>query len=242
MSGYTGAGKKGIAQYEDKNRDKELDSPRIYALTQQHKHLKEMKAISNLSKEPIFTPIICDYPQGMLVNIPLYTDKMSKKYTKEDIYEMFAEHFDGSDIVKVRPLGYSENMIGSNNFANRDDMEIEINGNDDRIIITSRFDNLGKGASGAAIQCLNNAVTCLKLNFQIFYFQQFSHLRYLHYLFSFGSSASRRPSPNRLKATTVITRNKPGNTEICHASRIYTFAAVRIAPHSGIGGCTPSPM
>lgn len=119
MSGYTGAGKKGIAQYEDKNRNKELDSPRIYALTQQHKHLKEMKAISNLSKEPIFTPIICDYPQGMLVNIPLYTDKMSKKYTKEDIYEMFAEHFDGSDIVKVRPLGYSDKMIGSNNFANR---------------------------------------------------------------------------------------------------------------------------
>ena len=158
MSGYTGAGKKGIAQYEDKNRDKELDSPRIYALTQQHKHLKEMKAISNLSKEPIFTPIICDYPQGMLVNIPLYTDKMSKKYTKEDIYEMFAEHYDGSDIVKVRPLGYSENMIGSNNFTNRDDMEIEINGNDDRIIITSRFDNLGKGASGAAIQCLNIAM------------------------------------------------------------------------------------
>ena len=158
MSGYTGAGKKGIAQYEDKNRDKELDSPRIYALTQQHKHLKEMKAISNLSKEPIFTPIICDYPQGMLVNIPLYTDKMNKKYTKEDIYEMFAEHYGGSDIVKVRPLGYSENMIGSNNFANRDDMEIEINGNDDRIIITSRFDNLGKGASGAAIQCLNIAM------------------------------------------------------------------------------------
>lgn len=82
MSGYTGAGKKGIAQYEDKNRDKELDSPRIYALTQQHKHLKEMKAISNLSKEPIFTPIICDYPQGMLVNIPLYTDKMSKNILK----------------------------------------------------------------------------------------------------------------------------------------------------------------
>lgn len=94
----------------------------------------------------------------MLVNIPLYTSKMNKKYTKEDIYEMFKEHYAGSDIVKVRPLGYSETMIGSNNFANRDDMEIEINGNDERIIITSRFDNLGKGASGAAIQCLNIAM------------------------------------------------------------------------------------
>ena len=71
---------------------------------------------------------------------------------------MFKEHYDGSDIVKVRPLGYSEAMIGSNNFANRDDMEILVNGNDERIIISSRFDNLGKGASGAAIQCMNIAL------------------------------------------------------------------------------------
>lgn len=158
LSGYTGAGKKGIAQYEDKNRDKELDSPRLYALTQEHKHLKEMKAVSGLSKAPIFSPIICDYPQGMIVSVPLYTDKMAKKYTPADICEMFKEHYNGSDIVKVRDLGYTTGMIGSNNFADRDDMEIEINGNDDRILITSRFDNLGKGASGAAIQCLNIAM------------------------------------------------------------------------------------
>ncbi|HBN38080.1 MAG TPA: N-acetyl-gamma-glutamyl-phosphate reductase, partial [Ruminococcaceae bacterium] len=90
LSGYTGAGKKGIAQYEDSSRDAELDSPRLYALTQEHKHLKEMKAISGLSKKPIFSPIICDYPQGMVVSVPLYTDRMSKKYTIQDIYEMFA--------------------------------------------------------------------------------------------------------------------------------------------------------
>lgn len=158
MSGYTGAGKKGIAQYEDENRDSELDSPRIYALSQEHKHLKEMKAISSLNKEPIFTPVICDYPQGMVVIITLYTDKMNKKYTKDEIYEMYSNHYCGNNIVKVRPLGYTSGMIGTNNFANRDDMEIEINGNDDRIIITSRFDNLGKGASGAAIQCMNIAI------------------------------------------------------------------------------------
>lgn len=158
LSGYTGAGKKGIAQYEDNNRDKELDSPRLYALTQEHKHLKEMKAVSGLSKAPIFSPIICDYPQGMVVSVPLYIDKMSKKYTPADICEMFKEHYSGSDIVKVRDLGYTTGMIGSNAFADRDDMEIEINGNDDRILITSRFDNLGKGASGAAIQCLNIAM------------------------------------------------------------------------------------
>lgn len=158
LSGYTGAGKKGIAQYEDSSRDAELDSPRLYALTQEHKHLKEMKAISGLSKKPIFSPIICDYPQGMVVSVPLYTDRMSKKYTIQDIYEMFAEHYGNSDIVKVRRPGYTQSMIGSNQFANRDDMEIEINGNEDRILITSRFDNLGKGASGAAIQCMNIAM------------------------------------------------------------------------------------
>lgn len=158
LSGYTGAGKKGIAQYEDSSRDAELDSPRLYALTQEHKHLKEMKAISGLSKKPIFSPIICDYPQGMVVSLPLYTDRMSKKYTIQDIYEMFAEHYGNSDIVKVRRPGYTQGMIGSNQFANRDDMEIEINGNEDRILITSRFDNLGKGASGAAIQCMNIAM------------------------------------------------------------------------------------
>ena len=158
LSGYTGAGKKGIAQYEDSIRDAELDSPRLYALTQEHKHLKEMKAVSGLSKKPIFSPIICDYPQGMVVSVPLYTDRMSKKYTIQDIYEMFAEHYGNSDIVKVRRPGYTQGMIGSNQFANRDDMEIEINGNEDRILITSRFDNLGKGASGAAIQCMNIAM------------------------------------------------------------------------------------
>lgn len=157
LSGYTGAGKKGIAQYEDENRDTELDSPRLYALTQEHKHLKEMKAVSGMSKFPIFSPVICDYPRGMVVCIALYTDRMNKKYTVDDIYEMMSAHYEGSPIVKVRRPGYTTGMIGSNNFAQRDDMEIEINGNADRILITSRFDNLGKGASGAAIQCMNIA-------------------------------------------------------------------------------------
>ena len=155
MSGYTGAGKNGIAQYESKDRPKELDSPRQYALTQQHKHLKEMKAISKLDSEPFFAPHICDYPQGMVVSIPIFTKMLTKKFTKQDIHEMLCNHYEGEQFIKVRDIGYSETMIGSNNFANRDDMEIEINGNDERIVITSRFDNLGKGASGAAIQCLN---------------------------------------------------------------------------------------
>lgn len=158
LSGYTGAGRKGIEQYEDDSRDTELDAPRLYALNQEHKHLKEMQAVSKLSKKPIFSPIICDYPQGMIVSVPLYTDRMRKKYSKQDLYEMFCAHYGDSPMVKVRKPGYTQGMLGANRFSGRDDMEIEINGNEDRILITARFDNLGKGASGAAIQCLNLAL------------------------------------------------------------------------------------
>lgn len=158
MSGYTGAGKKGIEEYEDKNRDTELDSPRQYALTQEHKHLKEMKAISGLSRVPFFAPHICDYPCGMVVSIPIFTDMLTKKLTASDMQKIFSEHYSNEKFVKVRELGYTQGMISANAFDGRDDMEIEINGNDDRILITSRFDNLGKGASGAAIQCMNLAL------------------------------------------------------------------------------------
>ena len=155
MSGYTGAGKSGIAQYESNDRDIELDSPRQYALNQEHKHLKEMQAISGLKDKPFFAPHICPYPQGMIVSIPLFTDLMTKKYTPQELCEIFKKHYKDEQFVKVRDFGYTSGMLAANNFANRDDMEIEINGNNDRILITSRFDNLGKGASGAAIQCLN---------------------------------------------------------------------------------------
>lgn len=155
VSGYSGAGNKAIAQYEDPNRDTKLNSPRQYALTQNHKHLKEMAAISGLAQTPIFSPMICDYKCGMVVSIPLFTNMMNRKYSLNDVRDILAEHYEGKEIVKVRSVGFTENMIGANNFEGRDDMEIEVNGNDDRIVITSRFDNLGKGASGAAIQCMN---------------------------------------------------------------------------------------
>lgn len=157
VSGYSGAGNKAIAQYEDAERDTELDSPRLYALTQNHKHLKEMKAISGLEKEPIFSPMICDYKCGMVVSIPLFSEMLEGNYTINDVREILAEHYSENKFVKVRPEGYTENMIGANNFEGRDDMEIEVNGNSDRLVITSRFDNLGKGASGAAIECMNIA-------------------------------------------------------------------------------------
>lgn len=155
MSGYSGGGNKAIAQYDDNERNIELDSPRQYALTQEHKHLKEIKTICNLERTPIFAPHICDYYCGMVVSIGLFPDFLNKKCSVEDIRSIYKMHYDNEPFVKVRDKDFDISMIGANNFANRDDMEIIIYGNDDRIMVSSRFDNLGKGASAAAIQCMN---------------------------------------------------------------------------------------
>ena len=159
VSGYSGAGKKAIAQYEDKNRNPELDSPRLYALTQTHKHLPEMKKISNLEYEPIFNPYICDYIQGMSVTVGLHSRMLNKKVTAKEVCDMFKQHYEDARFVKVADfMGdgiLTEQFIAANTLKDTNEMQIFIYGNDDRIMITSRFDNLGKGASGAAIQCLN---------------------------------------------------------------------------------------
>ena len=162
VSGYSGAGKKAIAQYEAEGRNPELDSPRLYALTQSHKHLPEMKIITGLEYEPIFNPYVCDYFQGMTVTVGLHTRLLSKKYTMKDVHEMISAHYDGCNFVKVAPLMgegvLPEQFIPANTLANTNMMQIFVYGNDERIMLTSRFDNLGKGASGAAVQCLNIAM------------------------------------------------------------------------------------
>lgn len=158
VSGYSGAGKGMIAQYEAAGRPQEYDSPRQYALGQTHKHLKEMTAVPGLSRQPVFMPLICDYYSGMTVTVPLFSDLLAKKYTMEEIHAVLCAHYADSTMVKVLPLGAEEeigNMIGSNNRSGRDTMELLVAGNDQRILVISRFDNLGKGASGAAIQCMN---------------------------------------------------------------------------------------
>ena len=159
VSGYSGAGKKAIAQYEAEGRDKGLDSPRLYALTQQHKHLPEMKKIPGLDFEPIFNPYICDYYQGMTVTVGLHSRLLSKKISASDVREMFASHYEGCNFVKVAPfMGEGvlpDQFIPANTLAGTNNMQVFVYGNDDRIMVTTRFDNLGKGASGAAVQCLN---------------------------------------------------------------------------------------
>ncbi len=163
LSGYSGAGKKAIEVYESEEKTSDLFAPREYALGQSHKHLKEMKKISGLKMEPLFTPVVDDYYCGMIVSFPIYTSLMKKKVTPETLRDMFADFYKGEKFIHVRPFGSEaegNGFFAANAFAGRDDAEIFVTGNEDRILVTARFDNLGKGASGAAIQCMNIVLGC----------------------------------------------------------------------------------
>lgn len=156
VSGYSGAGKKAIAVYEGETRPADFDTPRQYALTQQHKHLPEMQKICGLSYAPAFNPLVCDYFSGMVVSIPIFTRLLTKKYTPDDVRKALAEFYEDAYFVKVMPEGEpADGFIGANNISGTNNMQIFVNGNDERLILCSRLDNLGKGASGAAVQCLN---------------------------------------------------------------------------------------
>ena len=158
-SGYSGAGKKAIAVYEGGDKPYEFNSPRQYALTQAHKHLPEMQKISGLTVKPMFNPIVCDYYSGMVVSVPVQTRLLEKKCGISDIYEALAKHYEGQKMVSVMSMGGTaeipDGFLASNTLSNHDRMQIFVFGNDDQVLLCSRLDNLGKGASGAAVQCLN---------------------------------------------------------------------------------------
>ena len=163
LSGYSGAGKKVIAAYEADERPNDYNAPREYALTQQHKHLKEMKKITGLEREPLFAPIICDYYSGMVMSVPVYTHMLNKAQTLEEVHAAISKFYEGQRFVKVMPLDASAgegNMLAGNACSGWDGLRIFVTGNDERIVLSSQFDNLGKGASGAAIQCLNIMLGC----------------------------------------------------------------------------------
>ncbi|MDD6736490.1 MAG: N-acetyl-gamma-glutamyl-phosphate reductase [Clostridiales bacterium] len=157
VTGYSGGGKKMIAEYESKDRSTELSSPRQYGLAQKHKHLKEMTAICGLSQNPVFAPIVADYYSGMVVSVPVFTKLLNGSPTAKQLHELFCEHYKNQKIVKVNPLG-ADGFLGSNNLAGKDILEIEVTGNDERVLLAARFDNLGKGSSGAAVECMNMAL------------------------------------------------------------------------------------
>ena len=156
LSGYTGAGKKAIAQYEDPDREGELDSPRHYAVTLAHKHIPEMMAVSGLTRKPIFMPMICDFPQGMTVTVPLFAGQLRGAGSVAALRELYEGYYAGSPIVQLRPADAPAcGFIGSNNLAGKDVLQIFVNGNEEQLMLTARLDNLGKGASGAAVQNMN---------------------------------------------------------------------------------------
>lgn len=157
ITGYSGGGKNMIADYESETRSKELLSPRQYGLTQKHKHLPEMKAVCGLEFEPCFSPIVADFYSGMTVSIPLSKRLLAKKVSAANIHEVLKNHYANKKLISVRPFG-EEGMLSANALSGKDSMEITVTGNDDRILIASTFDNLGKGASGAALQCFNLAL------------------------------------------------------------------------------------
>ena len=163
VSGYSGGGKKLIANYEEEGREAKYDSARMYGWGQNHKHLKEMKKITGLDREPIFCPMTTNYYSGMIVQLPLYSEFLAEKKTPEEIRDYLADYYKGERFIKVMPFGADVEAGGvlySDASSGWDGMEIFVTGNEERIVVASRFDNLGKGASGAAIQCMNIVLGC----------------------------------------------------------------------------------
>ena len=152
LTGYSGGGKKMIAEYESENRSVLLNSPRQYGLTQTHKHLKEMQAICGLDKAPVFAPIVCDFYSGMEVTVPVFSKDL--KGGIADIRALYQNYYQNG-LVRYDDNADPDGMLSAAAFSGRDDMQISVHGNDERILLTARFDNLGKGASGAAIQNMN---------------------------------------------------------------------------------------
>ncbi len=152
LTGYSGGGKKMIAQYESDEKDPLLCAPRVYGITQSHKHLKEMKHVCSLECAPLFTPIVSDFYSGMLVTVCIAKSDING--TADDIRAAYKELY-VSDIVKYVDKIDDEGFISAAGVSGLDCMHISVCGNEDRIMLTALYDNLGKGASGAAVECLN---------------------------------------------------------------------------------------
>ena len=154
LTGYSGGGKKMIAQYESADREDLLNAPRHYGLSQQHKHLPEMQGICGLSSAPVFCPIVADFYCGMLVSVPLFAKDLTNGHSIESIRSVYAEYYNGPIVNYVADSDES-GFLSAQKLAGYDTMEITVCGNEDRMVLMSRFDNLGKGASGSALQCMN---------------------------------------------------------------------------------------
>lgn len=154
ITGYSGGGKKMIAEYENPERETLYNAPRQYGLTQNHKHLREMVHMTGLTVPPVFCPIVSDFYSGMLVTVPLFAQDLNPGVTVNDIKNLYQKHY-CHDNVHYEEQMDTNGFINANMLSGTDVMKISVLGNDERILLTALYDNLGKGASGAAVQCLN---------------------------------------------------------------------------------------
>ena len=153
LTGYSGGGNKMINEYESRTSPSLLDAPRQYGITQNHKHLKEMKAITGLEYAPMFSPIVASFYSGMEVTVPLFASQLEKGGVQE-IKELYSSLYNGP-LVSYTENSDESGFLSAAALSGRDCMQISVMGNDERILLIARYDNLGKGASGAAIECMN---------------------------------------------------------------------------------------
>lgn len=152
LTGYSGGGKKMIGEYEAEERDALLDAPRIYGLTQQHKHLKEMRAITGIENFPVFMPVVAPFYSGMAVSIPLFSSQING--TLDDIRKIYEEKYNWG-MVSYKENTDKGGFLSAGTFSFKDTMTVSVYGNEERFTLEAVYDNLGKGASGAAIECMN---------------------------------------------------------------------------------------
>lgn len=155
LTGYSGGGKSMIAEYESQQRSPLLSAPRMYGLTQQHKHLKEMCAVTGLSHAPVFLPIVGDFYSGMQVTVPLPESQC--KASRAQIEEIYRSAYDDA-VIRWDAHMEQDGFLSALTLSGRDDMRVGLMGTDERLIAVAQYDNLGKGASGAAIECMNLAL------------------------------------------------------------------------------------
>lgn len=155
LTGYSGGGKKLIAEYESPERDPRHASHRIYGLDLQHKHLPEMQKVCGLKYTPLFSPILGDFYRGMATTVMLQSRLLPRHSTAGEIREALADWYDGEAFVSVAPLGGEEPVIYADTLAGTNRLQLIVCGGEEHITVTALFDNLGKGASGAAVQNMN---------------------------------------------------------------------------------------
>lgn len=155
LTGYSGGGKKMIAEYEASDRSALLDAPGIYGLNLRHKHLPEMQAVTGLQFPPVFMPVVDDYYKGMATSILLQNRLLNGQPSAEEICAKLADYYKDERFVKVVPFGEQDSKLYANKLAGTNRLEIVVCGHEEQTTVTALFDNLGKGASGAAVQNMN---------------------------------------------------------------------------------------